>query len=970
MIKKLILTYQFHRHLGALLLPAIAIKEENLTFYQLTPIISEANNEEIPDYNNDIKSLIGKCMEYGEKGVYQFFGRHSANQTEFYQNLDADFCKKNIRPYIEKRIFEVIKLAQNQDISIYFKNSNNVFETDLLSLLPTPANCAYHFDYLNNTLQYQLTLFCEQKKLKLRNQKVYILCESPALFIVNNTICFVENFNAKQVIPFVKKEFISVPEKMVDQYFNSFVKKTLELHKVSASGFTIETPKPKLKAKLSLEQGFNSQFALNLEFTYDKYSFRSDNLKKKSLVFFDAKSKSFLKIERDAAKEQEIVAFLRTINLVNKTGTLYGIKGSSNNTEIIAWINQHVHELENNNIEIHNTLETKYFLKDVVLEMQTSESIDWFDVRAIVKFGELSLPFVKLRNHIIKGNKEYKLPDNSIAILPDEWFAKYQSLMGMGIIKGNTIKIHKYQYNILRDIDSGVSNSMLLRFENLIHNDNNYHIPKDVIAELRNYQKDGYNWMRKLREFRFGGCLADDMGLGKTLQTITILAHHHLHGTQKNVQTPDTTSETGQLSLFDEAATYNHNGTSLIIAPSSLVHNWKNEIKKFAPQISITAHIGNNRKLSIDYFHKYDIIISTLGVVRNDIRTLKDFRFEYIVIDESQTIKNPNSQTYKAVIQLQADNKLVLTGTPVENSLQDLWAQLNFVNPGILGNLRWFKNKYVTPIEKLQDEDALHRLKQLTAPFILRRKKSEVAKDLPSLTEQTIMCEMTEQQAKRYEEQKSIARNALLNVFSGQTIGTNTTIVLKSLNTLRQMANSPSLIDEAYTEESGKTEIVTRHLENLVAEQHKVLLFSSYIKHLELFEKICLDNKWGYTKLTGSVPQNEREKLIAKFQTDKQISIFLISLKAGGVGLNLTAADYVMILDPWWNPAAEAQAINRAHRIGQSKNVMVYRYITKDTIEEKILTLQKRKQKISNDLIDDKVALKNLNMNEIKSFFD
>lgn len=970
MITKLILTYQYHRNLGALLLPAIAAREENVSFYQLSPVIQETNYDDIPDLNEEKINILEKCFECTEKGIFQFFGRRSTNQTTFFQNLDADFCKNHIRPYIEKRILEIVKIAQNQDVHIYIKNSNNVFEGDKLKVLKNEVKCSYHFNYENNALQYELKLYDEDREIALRNQKIHIVCEKPALFIINNTLCFIKSFNSKQIIPFVSKNFISIPEKMVDQYFNTFVKKTLENHTVTANGFSIETIKPEALTKLTLEQGFNSQFVLNLEFNYDKLALRSDSKKIKATVFFDATTKSFQKIERNASKEREIIAFLSELNLVNKTGTQYGIKGGSNNADLITWINTNAKILAENNIFVQNITETDYFLGSIVLKIETTESIDWFDVRATVSFGDYSIPFVKLRNHLIRGNREYKLPDNKIAIIPEEWFSKYEGLFGKGIIEGDRIRVQKYQFDVLQNLNTDITKNIVNRFESLITQQNHELVPNEINAELRNYQTEGYNWMRKLHEFKFGGCLADDMGLGKTLQTIAMLTHHHLHTKQNDTLSRPKLNNNQQLSLFDNNETNINKGTSLIIAPSSLVHNWVNEIKKFAPALKITTHTGGQRRQNTGYFAQYDIIISSLGTVRNDIEMLKLFKFEYIVIDESQTIKNPTSQAYEAIIQLQSTHKLVLTGTPIENSLQDLWAQLNFVNPGLLGSLRYFKKQYVTPIEKQHDEKALEKLKKLTAPFILRRKKSDVAKDLPSLTEQTIMCEMTDEQTKKYDKQKSMARNALLNIFSSKTIGNHTTIVLNSLNTLRQIANSPALIDESYNEESGKTEIVTRHLENIVAEQHKVLVFSSYVKHLDLYEKICKNNQWGYTKLTGNVPQKERESLVDKFQTDENTNIFLISLKAGGVGLNLTAADYVMILDPWWNPAAEAQAVNRAHRIGQTNNVMVYRYISENTIEEKIQTLQSKKQKLSNELIDDKVALADLTMDDIKALFE
>lgn len=972
MTKKLILTYQHHRQLGAIIQPAIATKEENKTFYHLTPVIPETNDEEIPTLNAQKKLLLAKCFEYGERNIYQFFNKKKDSQISFYQNISNDYLKEHIRPYIDKRIHQVIQLAISEEVSIYLKQSNNVFENDLLYILPEPLTCAYHFDYDGSLLKYELNLFNANKKIRILNQRVHLLSESPAIFIINDKICFANNFNSKQIIPFVSKTHITIPEKMVSQYLNSFVKKTLIQHKVTATGIPINIVQTKPKAKLTLEHGINEQLAINLEFLYDKYTIRSDNKKQNALVFFDEPTKSFTKIERNNSWEEDQIAYLRNLNLIHRSGTLYMLKQTIENIDLITWINQNTTILTEQSFIIENNLNTEYYLGEIELEMHTEESLDWFDVRAEITFGKFTIPFVKLRNNILKGIREYTLPDGTVAILPKEWYSKYTNLLGMCKVEGAVIKVHKYQFGVLRNMSDGISESFIERFDKLIKSDATYEIPEEINAQLRNYQVDGYGWMRDLHELKFGGCLADDMGLGKTIQTIGLLTFHHLHDKTKcTEQEFSESSKKQQLDLFEEELDKNiKKATSLIIAPSSLVHNWINEIKKFSPKLKVTEHSGSSRSQNIYRFKYFDLIITSLGVVRNDIEKLKTFRFDYIVIDESQNIKNPDSISYKSVIQLQSDHKLVLTGTPIENSLKDLWAQLNFINPGMLGSIRWFMKHYVTPIEKNRDEEKLLKLKQLTAPFILRRAKSEVAKDLPELAEQTITCDMHESQSKLYEERKSIARNALLNVIQTNEMGKNSTIILNSLNTLRQIANNPLLIDENYKGSSGKTEIVRRHLENLIAENHKVLVFSSFVKHLEVFEAICKENSWGYKKLTGQVPQKTREKIINDFQNNDNTHIFLISLKAGGVGLNLTAADYVMVLDPWWNPAAEAQAINRAHRIGQQKNVMVYRYISENSIEEKIRNLQNKKQLLSDELIEDKVALKNLTTDEIKSLFE
>jgi SNF2 family DNA or RNA helicase len=967
MIKKFILTYLRNRTLGALLQPAIALKEEKSLFYEIQPIIPETPSSEIPGFNEAIEEILKVCFQINEKGIYQHFNKKNIPQTSFFQNIEKQYLQEHIRPFIDKRILKILNLCDQEQIDIYYLQSKNIFETDRLKLHIEPLNCKFKFEYEDNKLTYQLKLYQNKEPLKIQSQKIFILCEEPSVFIMNHEIHIIENFNTKKIIPFVSKSQIEIPEKFVDEYFKTFIRNAIKSHTVTAKGFQIDNPSIEPKAILRLSKDIRQQFNLSLSFLYGNISVRSDQTSDKSLVQFNSENKSFTKTNRDLDAEKDIKDELEKLGLKHKGGTSFGVEHSFNSFEIIEWVNTNAEKLRQLNIEILNELETKYFLDIIEIKLKTEEKNDWFDLYGIVQLGEFEIPFIKLRNHIIKGIKEYELPDKSIAIIPEAWFAKYKDVFSLAEKDGNKLKISKYQLNLLSNIELSQTQDFTKNFKAFIEDSATFESPKEIQATLRNYQTQGYVWMRKLRQYQFGGCLADDMGLGKTLQTLTLLAFHHLYG-EKKEKKQVTEENTNQLDLFAEHLNeLEKNATSLIVAPASLVHNWENEVTKFAPKLKVKNFTGNTRTQNINNFRYYDLIITTYGVIRNDVDILKKFEFDYIVLDESQNIKNPASVSYKSVKQLDSIYKLVLTGTPIENSLTDLWAQLNFINPGIVGSQKWFKDYYATPIEKQRDEEKLNKLKMLTAPFVLRRTKSEVAKDLPPMTEQTIVCEMSKKQADLYEEHKSATRNTLLKAFTD--VGkNNTTLILKALNELRQLANNPAMLNADFTSDSGKTEIVTKHIENLVAEKHKVLIFSSFVKHLNIVEKICKENNWKYSLLTGQT--TNREQVINEFQNNDDIHLFLISLKAGGVGLNLTAADYVLMLDPWWNPAAEMQAINRAHRIGQDKNVFVYRYISRDTIEEKILNLQSKKQKLSDELINDNLALKNMSEQEIKELFN
>jgi SNF2 family DNA or RNA helicase len=318
---------------------------------------------------------------------------------------------------------------------------------------------------------------------------------------------------------------------------------------------------------------------------------------------------------------------------------------------------------------------------------------------------------------------------------------------------------------------------------------------------------------------------------------------------------------------------------------------------------------------------------------------------------------------YRSVTKLKSDYKLVLTGTPVENSLTDLWAQLNFVNPGLLGNLSFFRREFARPIEKEQDDQIEIKLKKLISPFILRRTKEMVASDLPPITDQTVFCEMTEEQGRIYEEEKSVVRNLIMESMGQSGTGNKSIIVLQGLMKLRQISNHPLIADEEYSGGSGKFETVLSDIENVVTEGHKILVFSSFVMHLKLFAEALDKKNISFLMLTGA--SVNREKIINSFQNEVSNKVFLISLKAGGVGLNLTSADYVFILDPWWNPASEMQALSRAHRIGQDKNVFVYRYISSGTLEEKIIKLQEKKSKLAESFVATTNPLHDIDLKEI-----
>ncbi|MCG8409829.1 MAG: DEAD/DEAH box helicase, partial [Bacteroidales bacterium] len=613
-------------------------------------------------------------------------------------------------------------------------------------------------------------------------------------------------------------------------------------------------------------------------------------------------------------------------------------------------------------------LNVSYSLSEPQIQSNITEENDWFDLYIKVRIDEFFIPFTKFRKNILNGIREYKLPNGEIAILPEEWFEQYKEIFQFGRNNKDIIQLDKHHFGILETSAPQTSKSIVEKFKNIIsgRGSNLLALPRGLNAQLRPYQHEGFSWMQLLQDNDFGGCLADDMGLGKTIQTLTMLLNSKTKANTNNCN-PDIKTSLTQLDLFDSVDTGNISvsGTSLIVMPTSLIYNWEEEIKKFTPELKCLKFVGSNRPKDISLFKNYDIILTTYGIIRNDLELLKTYKFFYLILDESQYIKNPNSKIYKAINQINSRYRLVLTGTPIENSLTDLWAQLNFLNKGLLGNLQFFKKEFVTPIEKNTDPDKKEKLIQFINPFVLRRTKKQVAKDLPDKSESVVFCNMSEEQKSLYEEEKSKIRNSILERIDNPQ-EKPTILAIEGLNKLRQIANHPVLINPDYSADSGKYQEIIRNIENLIAENHKVLIFSAYVKHLNLFANYLNLNKHKFSMLTGST--NDRKRVIADFINADDKNVFLIQIKAGGVGLNLTIADYVFIIDPWWNPAVEEQAINRTHRIGQDKKVMVYRFISVDTVEERILQLKAKKSKLANSFINTEQAVQKMNLDNILEF--
>jgi superfamily II DNA or RNA helicase len=592
--------------------------------------------------------------------------------------------------------------------------------------------------------------------------------------------------------------------------------------------------------------------------------------------------------------------------------------------------------------------EGKVYRRPGAFEMEVTSGIDWFELRGGVDFGGHLATLPELLATLRRGENMVRLDDGTYGLLPEEWLKKYGALAGLGTAEGDHLRFGRTQVGVLDALLSAQPevrcDATFARVRQELHAFAGVEPadpPGGFTGRLRGYQREGLGWLHFLQNFGFGGCLADDMGLGKTVQVLALLESRR------------------ELRAGDGAG---RPAPSLVVVPKSLVFNWKQEAARFTPQLRVCDHTGAGRFLPGEHFNDYDLVLTTYGTLRRDARHFKDFRFDYCILDEAQAIKNANSESAKAARLLRADHRLALSGTPVENHLGELWSLFEFLNPGMLGSASVFQ----AAGGRNPDEHTRTLLARALRPFILRRTKEQVAKDLPAKLEETIHCEMEPAQRKLYDELRAHYRDSLLSRVEREGISRSRMHILEALLRLRQAACHPGLIDKKREgEPSAKLDALLAQVDEVLDEGHKVLVFSQFTKLLAIVRDRLDRDKIPYEYLDGRT--RDRQAKVEHFQTDPDCKLFLISLKAGGLGLNLTAAEYVFLLDPWWNPAVEAQAMDRAHRIGQTRPVFAYRLIARDTVEEKILELQKSKRALADAIVNaDNSLLRNLGREDLE----
>jgi len=876
------------------------------------------------------------------------------NATSWDSLIEKYFSNKKItadKQYIRDYLLQYIEIIQNRffelagDITLYLPVGKFPFTWTALSMHEEMPDLLYCFENLPDRINYTLAISCGNKSLSL--QKALLITRKTARVLIKNKIYeFDDDVDGAKLMPFFDKQKVSVSQANAEVYIHKVIVPLVVTDKVIASGFEIDTLNILTNALLKVrelapirqytlfddgaENSADKSIVIELIFEYGSFQFWAGQGGKSTRVdYIDDNSFVISKVERDRMLEKLYVDALKEIGI-----DLDGKVVKMPYNEGIEWVNSHYKALVSTGVDIRfenkNNTKQKVFVGDRTLQIVLEEGRDWFDIQGKVMFGAYEIPFIRLLNYIKQDKHELILPNGEYAVIPQAWFEEYKTLVDVCKIEDGKAVVSRHYVAITQQLGK-ISCNLKENTRKLLTQslDIEYDMPKGFKGDLRHYQLEGYKWLRLLDELALGGCLADDMGLGKTIQALCLLQWMKEQG----------------------------RGISLLIVPKSLLYNWEDEAERFAPELRIYVHSGKQRASDLAEIGEVDIVLTSYGTMRRDKKLLSEFPFNYIILDEAQAIKNPQSDTTQACLKLNGQRFLTLTGTPLENSLTDLWSQVHFFNRNMLGT----QNHFVKAC-KLGNKQHFYR--QLLKPFMLRRHKNDVLTELPDKTITVQWCDMSDEQYRFYKDTRNSYRDKFIENKNETNNKVNALVLLEGLLRLRQSANHPVLVDKAYTGDSGKFETVIEKLNEVIEQGDKVLIFSSFTEHLKIYRSYLDESKTPYCYLDGSTTDRKAE--VERFQTDEKVQVFLLSLKAGGVGLNLTAASYVFLLDPWWNPAAEAQAYDRAHRMGQKNQVFVYKFIARKSIEEKILQLQKEKLQLFDTMVNgDADILKQLDVEDV-----
>lgn len=903
----------------------------------------KVRRESISSGDERLQELVTLCEELTADSLYcRYANKKVYRHADDFWSTKETVVRQHVKQKADRRLVRTVQLSASLDIPILYAPTEKspLHITDRLVLSedsPSPeVRPVMNFSRQADGTIYQLGLRIGDRLVeRLSEHHLIVLAYKPGMFTLDGRIYTMEEgFSGQLLLPFVQKTQVDIPRKLENDYFHRFILKHVTRAEVNAVGFDITDVSVMPQPRLVTETSVDGSQLLSLHFRYDNMEYSPDS-RQNGRVTLTEKDGNFCFIRqlRDKQKEQELTKLLG--KTVFKFSTL---------SEMVAWLRQHAAALQSEGFDVVQPSDHVYHIGPLDVVQSDTWQGDWLQTKVTVVLddGHLNIPFMDLRDTILRGEREYMLPTGELLLIPEEWVQRYLDLLLVGLPKGQAVLRHKSQVApLIPELNSpvhGPSGSEVSSSFTL-HSPSP---PRGLKATLRPYQLEGFRWLLQNFAAQTGCCLSDEMGLGKTVQTIALLLKY-----KETSKTSETRRQPQPGMLFSDeemagGECSDHSSlhafhTSLVVTPASVVHNWQSELARFAPSLLVMAYTGDTAKRQ-DKRHalmRWDVVLTTYRTLLNDIDFLAGQQFGIIVFDESQSFKTSTSQIHHAVSRLNAHHRMALSGTPVENNLGELWSLMNVLNPNLLGTASSFQKSFVSPIARRMEEDRRDLLRRLIAPYFLKRTKDEVLSDLPDCQDEVIVCPMTDEQAKLYAEELSRARNEWLSTSRSTEPRSQarTLHILAAIQRLRQIANG-----------EGKLSVVFEQLENLRHTRHKVLLFSEYVSLLERVGSEMQRRGWQYDLLTGQTVQ--RQQVIAHFQREDACQFFLISLKAGGVGLNLTAADYVFLLDPWWNQAAEEQAVARAHRIGQHRPVFIYRFVSANTLEEQILTLQERKQSL------------------------
>ena len=914
------------------------------------------NTDNLPEGDQELLTLLRKLQE---PEINKYISRNSPFSGIWENIIHAeeddlpDETKELMAEYMLPKLKKIFTESTDNPF-IFLLADKKIFKTNNLEQLQLQAEDAKPHFIIKTPIATgaDYTIQCRVKAGPLEFDLGDNEAASPLFFLYNNQAYLWKNNDVIHLVEkFLPTGKMGVPAEEWEKKLNGFIMPLAKEHKVDFDKSLVQEIKdgnPEVKLFL-LEKG--DFLVFQPSFSYKGYETRTRDRDEMIVPQGD----KVLVVHRNREKENEFIQKLQNLHssfVFNEDSGTLALKG----TDVLKnnWFFLFVDAMKDMKTPVFGFEALKNFRFNTAkpqTKIFISSNTDWFDAKVDIIFGDQKVTVAEVKRALANKQQFVQLNDGTLGILPEEWLKKYSLLFRVGEGKTDTLKLSRYHLSVVDELyETRDEEELVVQLEEKYENLKQFNQIKEIDPSyhlkmvLRPYQVAGYQWLNYLKDIRWGGILADDMGLGKTVQALSFMEYYK--------------KENGKLK-------------ALVVCPTTLIYNWENEIKKFTPELTYRIHHGGTRTRVKEELTDHDITITTYGTLRSDIKMLMSIELDYVLLDESQAIKNPSSKVTRAACLLNAKNRLCMSGTPLQNNTFDIFAQMNFLNPGMLGSMEFFRQEFAIPIDKFGDKDRKDHLKKILYPFILRRTKEQVAKDLPEKQEMILFCEMEDEQRNIYDAYRNDFRNQILGTIETQGIQKSQLTILQGLMKLRQICDSPAILNEQekFENHSIKLDELAREITENIGD-HKALIFSQFLGMLALIKAKLEELGVKYEYFDGSTAAPDRQKAIESFQNNDEVRVFLISLKAGGVGLNLTAADYVYIVDPWWNPAVEQQAIDRTHRIGQTKNIFAYRMICKDTIEDKILLLQEKKRALAKDIIsDDASFVKALTREDVEYLF-